>query len=316
MKNCTFKLRCVRIASVSGLVAAISACGGGGGDPSAGPNNPGLSGAATVSSLSVGSLMYGKTAIFTVTGTHLDQGVTVSATGCQTPVLMTNPPAVNTSTTAHYQCAGLVMGAGTFSVVAAAAPLARTTFDVPEPQVTMTLSNGQGNGVDGTIVMTLSPDKTPLTVDNFLDYVNTGFYDGTVINAVATGYAIQGGGAAVPVAGEPLVPKPNSRNFIPLEVNKGLSNMQWIVAMTYNHLIGTMATSQFFINLKDNSTLFDPNPGFPSGYAVFGKVTAGTNTVNSIVAAPCIANVVLGLDGTLGCTPTPYVVVTKAIQTR
>ena len=274
-----------------------------------------------MSSLSAGSLMYGKTAVFTVTGTHLDQGVTVTATGCQNPVLMTTLPAANTSTTAHYQCAGLVMGGGTFSVAAAGAPLATTTFNVPAPQVTMTLSNsdrnGNSNGVDGTIVMTLAPDKTPLTVDNFLDYVNTGFYDGTVIHAVATGYAVQGGGAmAAPVAGDPLVLKPNSRTFIPLEVNKGLSNTQWTVAMTYNRLIGTNATSQFFINLTDNSRLFDPNPGFPSGYAVFGTVTAGTDTVTSIVAAPCIANVLLGLDGTLGCTPTPYVVVTKAIQTR
>ena len=315
MKNPVLKLRCVRIATVSGLVATLSACGGGDANP--GPNNSGLSGAATVSSLSVGSLMYGQTAVFTVTGTHLDQGVTASATGCQNPALMATPPSANTSTTAHYQCTGLVMGGGTFVVAAAGAPLARTTFDVPAPQVTMTLSNGNGNGVDGTIVMTLSPDKTPLTVDNFLDYVNTGFYDGTVIHAVATGYAVQGGGAmAAPVSGDPLILKPNSRTFIPLEVNKGLSNTELTVAMTYNRLIGTNATSQFFINLKDNSTLFDPNPGFPSGYAVFGKVTAGSATVASIVAAPCVANVLLGLDGTLGCTPTPYVVVTKAVQTR
>lgn len=318
MKNRAFELRCVRIATILGLFSAISACGGGGGEAIPGSNNAGLSAAASVSAVSVGPLMYGQPAIFTVTGTQLDQGVTVSATGCLNPALMTNPPAANTSTTAHYQCTGLAMGGGTFAVAAAGvvAPLATKEFHVPAPQVTMTLSN-HGNGVDGTIVMTLAPDKTPKTVDNFLAYVKAGFYDGTVIHAVAAGYAIQGGGA-IPalVSGDPLVLKPTTFDPIPLEVNKGLSNTRLTVAMTYNRFIGTQATSQFFINLENNSQLFDPNPGFPAGYAVFGTVSAGTDTVNSIVAAPCIANALLGLDGTLGCTPTPYVVITKAIQTQ
>lgn len=262
--------------------------------------------------------MYGKAAIFTVSGTYLDQGLTVSATGCQNPALMPTPPAANTSTTAHYQCTGLGMGSGTFVVgaVGVAASLLTKAFDVLAPQVTMTVSN-HGNGVDGTIVITLAPDKTPITVDNFLAYVNTGFYDGTVIHAVAVPYAVQGGGAIPdPAAGDSLVVKTTTLAPIPLEVNKGLSNTQWTVAMTYNRSIGTLATTQFFINLLDNSKIFDPNPGFPAGYAVFGTVSAGTETVTDIVAAPCVANPLFGFDGKFGCTPTPYVVITRAAQTR
>lgn len=320
MKNHAFKLRCVRIATILGLLSAISACGGG--SANTGSDNAGTSvtaNASTVSSVSVGPLMYGKSAIFTVTGTNLDQGVTVSATDCQNPALMAAPPAANTSTTAHYQCTGLGMGGGTFVVTAVgvAAPIFTKVFDVSAPQVTMTLSN-HGNGVDGTVVITLAPDKTPKTVDNFLAYVNTGFYDGTVIHAVAVQngvpYAVQGGGAIpASVSGDPLVLKPTTLDPIALEVNKGLSNTQLTIAMTYNRLIGEKATSQFFINLTDNSKIFDPNAGFLAGYAVFGTVSAGAGTVTSIAVAPCIANPVLGADG---CTPTPYVVITQAIQTR
>ena len=129
MKNRVFKLGCVRIAAVSGLVLAISACGGGGSDANTGSNNPMSSGAATVSSVSVGPLMYGETAVFTVTGSNLGQGLTVTATGCQNPALMMTPPAANTSTTAHYQCTGLSMGSGTFVVAGAGAPLATKTFN-------------------------------------------------------------------------------------------------------------------------------------------------------------------------------------------
>lgn len=319
MKNHFFKSRPIGVATISGLLAVVSACGGGGG-ANPGPNNSELLVTAKVSTVSVGSLMYGKSAIFTVTGTNLNQGqgVKVSATGCQTPTLMTTPPAANSSTTAHFECNDLAMGAGTFVVTAVgvAAPLWTENFAVPAPQVTMALKNG-GNGVDGTIVLTLFPDKTPLTVKNFLAYVNNSFYNDTVIHAVAPGYAIQGGGAIVdPASGGSLILKPTSLESIPLEVNKGLRNIEGTIAMTYNRFIGTKATSQFFINLRDNSDLFDPNPGFPTGYAVFGEVSGGADTVASIGSAPCIANALLGIDGTLGCTPTPYVIITKATQTR
>ncbi|MBC8058617.1 MAG: peptidylprolyl isomerase, partial [Rhizobiales bacterium] len=118
----------------------------------------------------------------------------------------------------------------------------------------MTLSNGAA--VTGTIVVTLAPDKTPITVDNFLAYVNSGFYNGTVIHRVSPGFVIQGGGYAAPI--DTTTPTPKTANAaIALEVGKGLSNTQWTIAMARSSDPAS-ATSQFYVNLVDNSSSLDP----------------------------------------------------------
>lgn len=319
MKNNALKSRSIRVAAISALLAVVSACGGGGGSPDIQTPDPSATvNLSTVSAVSVvGTLMYGKSAVFAVMGTHLDRGLKVSGTGCQAPVLMSAPPAANTSTTAYYQCAGLTVGTGSFAVARSSdgVMLNTTPFTVPMPQVTLTLSNGAD--VTGTFVITLRPDRMPLTVNNFLDYVRADFYKDTVMHAVAFGgllpvpIAIQGGSNVA--AGDSLALKSTPFQPIALELNNGLSNTELTVSMTYNRTLdsGNLITSQFFINIVDNSEAFDSKTIFSNGYPVFGIVSEGKDTVKRMLAASCISNAAFPN----GCTPTPYIVITKAEQT-
>jgi cyclophilin family peptidyl-prolyl cis-trans isomerase len=305
--NGSARREAARVMGITILASALGACGGGGDGGSGGG-----AGGPSVSSATTGAAKYSQTLVLTVNGSGLDQGLSVSATGCRTPVLSTTAPFVSTATTAYYSCAVSAVGAGQFVVTRSSdtAALATVPFTVPVPQVTMTVSNGAG--VDGTIVFTLAPDKTPLTVDNFLAYVNAAFYDGTVIHRVSPGFVVQGGGYAAPVVDATATTKPANAP-IALEVNKGLSNTQWTVAMARTSDPAS-ATSQFFINLVDNSSVLDPSPINGAGYAVFGSVSAGTATVTSVVGAPCTAIPFFLPSGE--CTPNPNVVVTSAVQTQ
>ncbi len=180
----------------------------------------------------------------------------------------------------------------------------------PPPQVTMTVSNGATpTSVSGTIVFTLDSEKAPITVANFLKYVNDGFYKDTVFHRVAvnpTPFIIQGGGVR-------LSTSPTRGVFPPiaLEVGKGLTNTKWSLAMART-TDPNSATSQFFINLADNAML-DPNPS-TAGYAVFGYVSSGTDVVTAITGAPCQA--LAGYTTAPECTPLPPMVITSMVQTR
>jgi peptidyl-prolyl cis-trans isomerase A (cyclophilin A) len=174
------------------------------------------------------------------------------------------------------------------------------------PKVTLTVTNGAA--VSGTIEITLAPDKAPVTVDNFLRYVKDGFYNNTVVHRVSPGFVVQGGGYRIDAARGLFAP-------IPLEVNKGLSNVQWSVAMARVGGQGGSATSQFFINPH-----VPTSPGDDGlGYAVFGTVSAGTDVVTAITTAPCAPmTLASGAAITLApeCTPQPLMIVTSAIQTQ
>ncbi len=132
----------------------------------------------------------------------------------------------------------------------------------------------------GTIVIELFPDKAPRTVENFLRYVREGFYDGTVFHRVIPGFVIQGGGLT-----RELRPKP-TRPPIPNEAANGLSNQRGTVAMARTRQVDS-ATSQFFINLADN-TFLDHRDDTPRGfgYAVFGRVVSGMEVVDAIASVP------------------------------
>lgn len=285
----------------------LSACGGGGGGDGAGNGTGGA--APVVSSAAAGTPKYSQKLVLTLNGSNLDQGIAVAATGCQGVVPSAASPTPNTSTTARYECRASAVGSGQFTVTRSegGAALVTVPFSVPAPQVTMTVSNGAAVG--GTIVIALAPDKAPLTVDNFLAYVNSGFYDGTVFHRVSPGFVVQGGGYAGPLDTTNQVLKPTVAP-IALEVNKGLSNAQWTIAMARTSEPAS-ATSQFFINLADNSFL---DPGIGAGYAVFGSVTGGTGNVTGIASAPCVA--IPFFLGAGECTPTPNVVITAAVQTQ
>ncbi|MEG0922407.1 MAG: peptidylprolyl isomerase [Comamonas sp.] len=128
----------------------------------------------------------------------------------------------------------------------------------------------------GDIVVELNPEKAPKTVANFLQYVNDKHYDGTIFHRVMNGFMIQGGGFTPDMQQKP------TREPIPLEASNGLKNDTYTIAMARTGNPNS-ATSQFFINVKNNDSLNAPSPD-GHGYAVFGKVVAGTDVVDKIKA--------------------------------
>jgi peptidyl-prolyl cis-trans isomerase A (cyclophilin A) len=132
---------------------------------------------------------------------------------------------------------------------------------------------------EGEIVIELERDKAPKTVDNFLQYVRAGHYDGTVFHRVIEGFMIQGGGMKPDMSEKP------TRAPIPLESRNGLSNARGAVAMARTG-VPDSATAQFFINVVDNAFLDQPQARDGHGYAVFGKVVRGMEVVDRIRAVP------------------------------
>ncbi len=129
----------------------------------------------------------------------------------------------------------------------------------------------------GNIVIELNRQAAPVTVKNFLGYVEAGFYDGTIFHRVIPGFMIQGGGLTAEMA------EKETRDPIVNEAKNGLSNKRGTIAMARKPDPNS-ATCQFFINHKDNTPLdyvANANPG----YAVFGKVTEGMDVVDAIAAA-------------------------------
>ena len=130
----------------------------------------------------------------------------------------------------------------------------------------------------GTITITLNKEKAPISVRNFLNYVQEGYYDGLIFHRVISNFMIQGGGMD---AG--MVPK-KTKFAIKNEATNGLSNKRGTVAMARTAVVDS-ATSQFFINTVDNAFL-DNRGKTPDlfGYAVFGEVTGGMEVVEAIRA--------------------------------
>ncbi len=141
------------------------------------------------------------------------------------------------------------------------------TEDEKEPEIVVIETS------KGTIEVELDRESAPVTVENFATYVNEGFYDGTVFHRVINGFMVQGGG---------FTPEGTQKETHPpiiLESSNGLKNKRGTVAMART-MDPDSATSQFFISVADNSFL-DYSPGNP-GYAVFGKVVSGMDTVDKI----------------------------------
>jgi peptidyl-prolyl cis-trans isomerase B (cyclophilin B) len=128
----------------------------------------------------------------------------------------------------------------------------------------------------GLIRLELDDEKAPKTVANFLAYVNKGHYDGTVFHRVIKNFMIQGGGMT-----EDMSQKPTNAT-IQNEANNGLKNLKYTVAMARTNAPHS-ASSQFFINTKDNDFLnFTSESPSGWGYAVFGRVVAGTDVVDAM----------------------------------
>jgi cyclophilin family peptidyl-prolyl cis-trans isomerase len=129
----------------------------------------------------------------------------------------------------------------------------------------------------GTIVIELDAAKAPVTVSNFLEYVKSGFYDGTVFHRVIPSFMIQGGGFTGKMEQKP------AREPIVNESANGLVNTRGTVAMARTPDPNS-ATAQFFINLKDNAFLDKAKAQDGYGYCVFAKVVKGMNVVDAIAA--------------------------------
>ena len=137
----------------------------------------------------------------------------------------------------------------------------------PAPRVKVQTSQGD-------FVLELQPEKAPKTVENFLRYVADKHYDGTVFHRVIDGFMVQGGGFTANMAQKP------TRSPIALEASNGLKNDRGTIAMARTANPNS-ATSQFFINVANNDGLNAPQPdGY--GYAVFGKVVSGMETIDKI----------------------------------
>ena len=140
--------------------------------------------------------------------------------------------------------------------------------DAKNPQVVLETSQGK-------ITIELDAEKAPLTVKNFLAYVEKGHYDGTVFHRVIPTFMIQGGGFTEDMKQKPtLAPIQN-------ESKNGLTNKKGTLAMARTS-VPNSATSQFFINVKDNDFLDKANAGDGVGYCVFGKVVSGLDVVEKI----------------------------------
>lgn len=129
----------------------------------------------------------------------------------------------------------------------------------------------------GEFVVELFPDKAPVTVQNFLQYVKDKHYDGTIFHRVIEGFMIQGGGFNATMA------EKTTRAPIVLEARNGLRNDRGTIAMARTREPNS-ATAQFFVNVVDNNNLNAPQPD-GNGYAVFGKVVSGMETVDKIRTA-------------------------------
>lgn len=149
----------------------------------------------------------------------------------------------------------------------------------------------------GDITIELFSEEAPVTVKNFLDYVDAKFYDGTIFHRVIPGFMIQGGGFT-----DDMNQKP-TRAPIENEADNGVKNARGTLSMARTSDVNS-ATSQFFINLKDNAFLDHGTRDF--GYAVFGRVTEGMDIVDKI------AGVKTGNQGPHSDVPVDPVVTTAA----
>lgn len=149
----------------------------------------------------------------------------------------------------------------------------------------------------GDITLELMPEEAPITVENFLQYVDDGFYDGTIFHRVVPGFVIQGGGF------NEAMEQKQTREPIKNEADNGVKNTRGSLSMARTQQVDS-ATSQFFINLNDNAFLDHGSRDF--GYAVFARVVDGIDVVDQI------ARVATGNHGMHQDVPQEPVIVQQA----
>jgi cyclophilin family peptidyl-prolyl cis-trans isomerase len=265
------------------MVVMVSGCGGG---SSSFP--------PVITGVKVQSLKYGSAATIYLGGKDLRSNMTVESNGgCINPSFATT----STTDTLVLNCGVKVVGDLPLTIKAEdGSVIYTTTLIVPKPQVTLFTTKG-------TVVLELDPSTAPISTNNYLSYVNKGFYTSTLFHRVISGFMIQGGGYTTG-----LVKKAGQSAPIELESNKGLSNARGTLAMARTNVFNS-ATSEFFINVVDNTFLDYKNAANP-GYAVFGKVVQGIDVVDAIVTLPT------GVSNGFADVPLTDVVISLALQTQ
>jgi peptidyl-prolyl cis-trans isomerase A (cyclophilin A) len=163
------------------------------------------------------------------------------------------------------------------------------------------LDVAQGRTSLGTITIGLHQEKAPISVRNFLAYLRAGHYDGTIFHRVIPGFMVQGGGFTPELEEKPV--RPAIRN----EARNGLRNSRGTVAMARTNDPDS-ATSQFFVNVRDNHRLDFGIGG--AGYAVFGEVVEGMDVVDKVVTVPTTTR------GPHQNVPQVHVVIRKAREVK
>ena len=268
--------------AIAALLSLLSACGGSDGFQ------------PVVTGVKVQSAAYGKTATIYIGGKDLRSYLTVDTQGA-----CTNPSFASNSTTDTLVLNCAVSKTGDFALAIKTAEgqtIYTSTVSVPMPQVSLFTSKGN-------ITLELDPLAAPLSVNNFLNYVNKGFYRGTLFHRVIPNFVVQGGGYTTG-----MVKKSEQAAPIELESNKGLSNLRGSLAMARTYLPNS-ATSEFYINLKDNVSLDYKNAANP-GYAVFGKVIQGLEVVDAMALEPT------GVVGSFSDVPLTDITLSLALQTQ
>lgn len=241
-----------------GLLILLVGCGGGTGfEP-------------VITGVKVQSIQYGHTATIYLGGKDLRSSIVADTSGA-----CTNPSYASSSTTELLvlKCSVVQVGDFNFSVKSADGTiLYSSVINVPKPEVQLLTSLGN-------VTLELEPSIAPLSVNNFLSYVNKAYYSNTLFHRVIPGFVVQGGGYTTG-----MVKKTGQLSPIVLESNKGLFNVRGTLAMARTNVFNS-ATSEFFVNLVDNTFLDYRNAASP-GYAVFGRVVQGMDVVDLMATKP------------------------------
>ena len=272
----------LKLLTLLALACFLSGCGGSDSFP------------PVVTGVKVQSIQYGKTATIYIGGKDLRSSLKVDTAGaCSSPAFASNS---NTDTLV-LNC--VVAKTGDFPLTVQTVEgltIYNITINVPLPQVALITGKG-------SMTLELDPNLAPLSTNNFLSYVNKGFYRGSLFHRVIPNFVIQAGGYTTG-----MVKQPGQDAPIELESNKGLSNVRGSLAMARTYLANS-ATSEFYINLVDNVSLDYKNAASP-GYAVFGKVVQGMDVVEAIAAEPT------GVVGGFSDVPLTEIALSLALQTK
>ena len=274
----------LHVGAMAMLATLTTGCGGGNDSEPA------------VTTMAASNARFSRAATLSINGRNLRAGIVVDMEGgCENLTLVAN----GTEDLQQYTCDVLAVGEFKAHVHTTDGRfLGRLTFQVPLPEVSMTTSLGN-------FVLELDPVAAPATVRNFLGYVNAGFYRNVIFHRVIADTLVQSGGyTSGPVVKPPTAPP------IKLESNNGLKNVRGSIGAARTSEPDS-ARAQWYVNVGDNPG-FDYVDADQPGYAVFGRVTSGIETIDAISAVETRTDPVSGLDD----LPVSDILVLTATQTR